>query len=194
MTSRVLTIPNVVTAARALAAAPIALSILHGRFGLALCLVFVAGLTDGIDGLLARASGQTSDFGRLLDPIADKILLVSTFVAISIPGHGFAPIPLWLPVIAILRDVGIVAAGLGIYLVTGFSGFTPTFLGKLNTCFELGLVVLFLATRAFGLPELLLTAGVYATAALVVVSGVQYVFHARRQLAGRGAGVGARIA
>ena len=109
--------------------------------------------------------------------------------ASSIPGNGFEPLPLWVALVVIGRDVGILAAGIGIYLATGFTGFTPTFLGKLNTCFEIGLVVLFLLTRAFYLPELLLTMGAYATACLVAVSGVHYVFHARKQLAKRGGGL-----
>lgn len=194
MTGRLLTIPNLLTLARGLASIPVFYAVSHARFGLALLIVFLAGLTDGVDGIVARRTGQTSDYGRLLDPIADKTLLVTTFVAITLPGNGFEPLPLWVTSLAILRDVGIVIAGAGIYFATGFSGFTPTFLGKLNTCFELGLVVLFLVTRASNLPELLLTVGIYATAALIVASSVHYVFHARRQLAERGAGIGARTA
>jgi len=192
VTARVVTLPNLLTAARGLAAVPVVLAILNGWFATALAVVFVAGLTDGLDGLVARRTGQTSDVGRLLDPIADKVLLVAAFVAASVPGRGFEPLPVWLVALAILRDVGIVAAGFVIYFVTGFSGFRPTLLGKLNTVLELLVVGLFLITRAFGLAEGVLTALIYLTAGSVVASGFHYVWHTRRQLseAGRKMGVG----
>jgi len=185
VSGRVLTVPNLLTVLRGCAALPIALAIRSGHFGTALVVIFLAGLTDGLDGIIARRLNQQSDAGRLLDPIADKLLLVVTFLAISLPGAGFEPVPLWLALLVIARDVGIVAAGLGIYFATGFSGFTPTFLGKLNTCIEIGLVFLFLVTRLTGLPEIILTLGVYLTAVSIVVSGLHYVVHARRQLAER---------
>jgi cardiolipin synthase (CMP-forming) len=185
VSGRVLTLPNLLTVLRGCAALPVAMAVRGNRFGVALAIVILAGLTDGLDGIIARKTGQTSDVGRLLDPIADKTLLVVTFLAVSLPGAGFEPLPLWLAGLAITRDVGIIAAGIGIYLATGFSGFSPTLLGKANTCFEIGVVLLFLVTRLAGLPEPLLTAGVYATAATITISGIHYVFHARRQLAAR---------
>lgn len=188
MKGRLLTIPNLLTLARAVAAVPIAIAILDGRFGIALVLVFLAGLTDGIDGFVARRTGQMSDAGRLLDPIADKLLLITVFVAVSVPGRGFEPLPWWVTVLAIARDAGIVAAGLAIYAATRFSGFTPTLLGKLNTVLELALLGLFLGTRALELPEAPLTLLTYVTAVSIVVSGAHYVVHARRQLAEHRAG------
>ena len=183
------TIPNALTMVRAVAAVPVAVAILDARFGLALVLVVLAGLTDGIDGWVARRAGQQSDYGRLLDPIADKILLVTVFVAICVPGRGFEPLQAWVAALAIGRDLGIVLAGAAIYAATGFSGFTPTFFGKLNTVMELWLVVLFLATRSsLGLPEILLEISIYATVFTIVGSGLHYVAHARRQLAERRAG------
>ena len=192
MTARVVTLPNLLTAARGLAAIPVVLAILNGWFAIALAIIIIAGITDGLDGLVARRTGQTSDFGRLLDPIADKVLLVAAFVAASVPGRGFEPLPMWLVALAILRDVGIVAAGFVIYFVTGFSGFRPTLLGKINTVLELVVVGLFLLTRAFGLAEGALTALIYLTAGTILASGFHYVWHARRQLseASRKVGVG----
>lgn len=194
MTSRVLTLPNAITLARALAAVPLALAILNGRFGLALAVVFLAGVSDGVDGKLARGLGQTSEFGRLLDPIADKVLLVTTFVAASVPGRGFAPLPVWLVVMAILRDVGIVVVAYAVYRATGFKDFRPSYLGKVNTVVELCLLGLFLITRALGTPEILLTLGIYLTAGSLVASGLHYVVHLRRLLAEWSGGVGVRAA
>ncbi len=183
MKREAINVPNLLTIARGFAAIPLVWSILSARFGLALVIVFLAGLTDLLDGIIARKLDQSSDFGRLLDPIADKLLLVTTFVAVSVPGFGFEPLPWWLAALAVGRDVGILGAALVIYRVTGFSGFTPTFLGKLNTNIELWVLFLFLLTRAFSLPELLLTISVYVTAASIVVSGLHYIVHARTQIA-----------
>lgn len=183
MKKEVLNVPNLLTIARGVAAIPLVWCILSARFGLALVIVFLAGLTDLLDGLIARKLEQSSDFGRLLDPIADKLLLVATFVAVSIPGFGFEPLPWWLAALAVGRDLGILGAALLIYRVTGFSGFTPTFLGKLNTNIELWVLFLFLFTRAFNLPELPLTVSIYVTAASIVISGFHYIQHARTQVA-----------
>jgi cardiolipin synthase len=177
------TLPNAVTAARGLAAVPIALAILNGWWIAAIALVFVAGVSDGLDGLIARRTGQTSDVGRLLDPIADKLLLVTIFVTASMPGYGFTPLPWWLTALAILRDVGIIAAAFAIYVATKFTGFRPTMLGKVNTVVELSLVGVFLLTRAFGLPEGLLNFGVYLTAGSIAASGLHYIVHVRRLMA-----------
>jgi cardiolipin synthase len=190
VSGRVLTLPNALTVARGLAAVPVAIAILNGHFAAAVAIVFVAGLSDGLDGELARRFGQTSDVGRLLDPIADKLLLVTTFAAASVPGRGFEPLPLWLVGLVVLRDVGIVVTALAVYLATGFKGFRPTLLGKINTVVELCLVGVFLLTRAFGLPELPLTVGIYLAAGSIVASGLHYVVHLRRILSETGGNVG----
>ena len=98
-----LTIPNLLTIARAVAAVPIVAAILSNRFGLALALIVVAGFSDTIDGTVARRFGQETDLGRILDPIADKLLLVAIFVAASLPNYGFDPLPWWLAAMAIGR-------------------------------------------------------------------------------------------
>lgn len=195
MTGRVVTFPNALTLARGLAAVPIAAAILTGWFGTAVLLVFLAGLSDGLDGMVARKTGQTSDIGRLLDPIADKLLLVTVLVAATIPGRGFEPLPWWLTTLAIARDVGIVVTGYVIYRLTGFSGFRPTMLGKINTVVELVLVGMFLLTRAdIGVPEALLTTNVYLAAGSIVVSGIHYILHVRRLMAESSARVGVEAA
>jgi cardiolipin synthase (CMP-forming) len=183
VTGPYLTLPNVITILRGLAAFPLAWFVLHADFKGAIVTIYLAGLTDGLDGVIARRLNQMSDLGRALDPLADKLLLVTAFVAVSIPGRGFEPLPIWLGVMAVARDVGILIAAAVIYRRTRFTGFTPTFLGKLNTVMELGVIFLFLVTRAYDLPEPLLLAGVFATAATILASSIHYVFHARRQLA-----------
>lgn len=187
MNRQILTVPNILTIARGLTTVPLVWAILSARFGLALLCVVFAGLSDLFDGIVARKLNQSSDFGRIMDPIADKLLLVATFIAVSLPGYGFEPLPWWLAFVAIGRDVAIVVVAGLIYARTGFSGFTPTFLGKVNTTIELWVLFLFLLTRAFSWPEHLLVLSIWVTAASVLVSGLHYVAHVRRQLAERGA-------
>src|SRR5262249_58830870 len=83
--------------------------VVYGHFGYALGVFVVAGVTDALDGLIARRSGQKTSLGAWLDPMADKLLLVTTFIVLTIPGLGLANrLPLWLTVMVISRDVVIV--------------------------------------------------------------------------------------
>jgi cardiolipin synthase len=179
---RVWTAANALTVVRGLLAIPVAWAFLSGHLTTALVLVLIAGLTDFVDGYLARLLDASSDLGRLLDPLADKILLTVAFVGASIPGRGFDPLPYWLVALAIGRDLGILMGAVGIYLGTGYSGFHPTRLGKVNTVAEIVVILTFLLVRVLELPELWVDVTIWATAGLIVVSGVQYIFHARRQV------------
>jgi phosphatidylglycerophosphate synthase len=94
--------------------------VLYGRLGWALFAFIVAGITDGLDGLIARRSGQHTQLGAWLDPMADKLLLVTTFVVLTLPGLGLANrLPLWLTVLVISRDVLIVRTVTIINLAVG---------------------------------------------------------------------------
>lgn len=181
--SRIWTVPNLFTIARGLLAFPLGYAIWTASFKTAFVIIFFAGLSDGLDGYIARRTGQTSDLGRLLDPMADKLLFLVTFVTISLPGRGFEPMPWAVGFCAIVRDVLIIAVASIVYRRTGFSGFTPTFLGKLNTALELWVVTVFLFTRTFGWPDALLNLSIVVTLVSIAVSGGHYIFHLRHQLA-----------
>src|SRR5438067_12721484 len=124
MSSRIITVPNLLTVIR-MALVPVFVSLLfYQRFVLALVIFVVAGISDGLDGLLARRFHQQSPLGRILDPIADKMMLVTSFVVLSmkgvypIPIPKHLPLPFWLTITVISRVVFILVGVGGTYVVT----------------------------------------------------------------------------
>src|SRR6266478_6590803 len=139
MSSRIVTLPNLLTIVR-MALIPVFVSLLfYQKFLLALAVFVFAGITDGLDGLLARRFQQQSPLGRILDPIADKMMLVTSFVVLSMRGvyptplPKHLPIPFWVTITVISRDVFILVGAAAINMVSGFRAFRPSFLGKLCT-------------------------------------------------------------
>jgi cardiolipin synthase len=187
MSSRIITWPNLLTIIR-MALVPVFVSLLfYQKFLLALAAFVFAGITDALDGLLARRFHQQSPLGRILDPIADKMMLVTSFVVLSmrsvyptpIPSH--LPIPFWVTITVISRDVFILVGAAAINMVTGFRAFQPSFLGKLSTVVQIVAiaVVIFAAQIRVGTGYYLPT--VYATVfALTLLSGIHYVFFVSR--------------
>lgn len=163
---------------------PVFVSLLfYQRFVLALAIFILAGVTDGLDGLLARRFNQKSQLGTILDPIADKLLLVTSFVVLSmrsvfpqpLPSH--LPIPFWVTVAVISRDVFILVGAAAINIVTGFRGFRPSILGKINTVVQIFAItaIIFAARFPYGTGWYLPT--IYTTVfAFSVLSGAHYVF------------------
>jgi cardiolipin synthase len=183
MSSRIITLPNLLTIVR-MALIPVFVSLLfYQKFLLALGVFVVAGITDGLDGLLARRFHQQSPLGRILDPIADKMMLVTSFVVLSmrsvfptpLPKH--LPIPFWVTITVISRDVFILVGAAAINMVSGFRAFRPSFLGKLSTVVQIMAVaaVILAAQIRVGTGYYLPT--VYTTVfALTLLSGIHYVF------------------
>ena len=163
---------------------PVFVSLLfYQRFGLALAVFVLAGITDGLDGLLARRFNQKSQLGTILDPIADKLMLVTSFVVLSmravfpppVPPH--LPVPFWVTVAVISRDVFILVGAAAINVVTGFRGFRPSMLGKINTTVQIVAIaaIIFAASVPYGTGYYLPT--IYTTVfAFSVLSGAHYVF------------------
>lgn len=150
------------------------LSILYDQYRAAFILVCIAGLTDAMDGLLARRLGQQTSLGTYLDPIADKLLLNSAIVALAVAQH----IPLWLMILVLSRDVIIVTTSLVIILATPHRLFPPSVYGKATTAAQVTTVLLTLV--ALILPFEILywvqQGGIYVTTALTVTSGLQYAW------------------
>ena len=182
MSSRIITVPNLLTIFR-MVLIPVFVSLLfYQRFVLALVVFVLAGVTDGLDGLLARRFDQRSQLGTILDPIADKMMMVTSFVVLSmrsvfphpIPSH--LPIPFWVTISVISRDVFILVGAAAINIVTGFRGFRPSLLGKINTTVQIvaiGIIML-AASVPYGTGYYLPT--VYAVVfAMSVLSGAHYV-------------------
>jgi cardiolipin synthase len=141
-------LPHSLTLLR-LAASPVLVwLLLHSNFGAALLVACLAGLTDWFDGYTARLLGATGQLGVILDPIVDKILLVTLFLVLGFLGL----IPLWVLGIVIGRDLVIVGGALLLTIYRGARTFRPTMIGKVSTFFQITLVLLTLVFAAFALP------------------------------------------
>ncbi len=188
MSSRIVTLPNLLTMFR-MVLIPFFVSLLfYQRFGWALFIFLLAGLTDALDGLFARRFNQKSQLGTILDPIADKLLLVTSFIVLSLPQISpqpvprHFPVPFWVTAAVISRDIFIVVGAAAINIVTGFRGFRPSWLGKVNTVVQILSIGAILIARRFPLVNGYLPT-VYTTVfALAVISGIHYVFFASRLL------------
>ncbi len=133
-------IPNILTSIRLLLVVPVLLAILSEHYTLAFTLFLLSGLTDAFDGLLARVYNWTSRFGAAADPLADKLLLMTSFIALG----WVKQIPLWLVAIVIARDVWIVCGGIAYRLVIGRLDFLPSMISKINTFLQILLITLML--------------------------------------------------
>src|SRR5262249_17536934 len=123
---QVLYAPNQLTLLRLVFIPPVIVLIIYGHYRAAFVLVLIAGISDGFDGVLARRLGQQTTLGTYLDPIADKFLLSSSFVALGFSGR----IPLWLVILVISRDIIIMVTVLLILLTTSLRNFRPSLFGK----------------------------------------------------------------
>jgi cardiolipin synthase len=140
-----LTIPNTLTLLRLIAIIPFAYLVTVGKDQQALILFILAGLTDTIDGTIARRFGQTSTVGRFIDPLADKLFTGVAYIVLSAFRSGLSSIPTWVMVAVLARDVLILVGSLVVYRTSSNAGFKPSVYGKLNTFIEIGVVVCFLA-------------------------------------------------
>ena len=180
MTMEVLTAANQLTLLRLLLVPVFALFMLYGRPGWALVVFVIAGVTDALDGFLARRTGPTT-LGAWLDPMADKLLLATMFVTLSIPSLApVARIPLWLTVLVLSRDIAIVLTVAVFNLAVARRTFKPSFLGKVATATFIvtGVVTLYANYSADALP--LVDVCVYLTLAITLVSGFEYLYRMTR--------------
>ena len=173
--TRTLTAANQLTFLRVLLIPAFVILLLYGYSGWGLLTVVAAGITDLLDGLIARRTGQKTTLGAWLDPMADKALLVTTFVMLTLPDLGFANrIPVWLTVLVISRDVAIVATVAIINLAIGRRTFHPSTLGKLATGTYVVTCVVTLAFNYLDRPSLLVTACIYASLVVTILSAMDY--------------------
>jgi cardiolipin synthase len=180
MKGRIWTVPNQITFLR-LGFLPIFLILIsYEEYKWALLVLVVAGLSDGIDGLLARTLNQRSSLGAYLDPIADKLLLSSSFVILAFKKQ----IAWWLTIIVLSRDVLILIVAVVILLISGYRPFPPSIYGKLTTALQIFLVFAVVLSSAY--PDLhlalLIRVLVYAVTALSVISAFHYSFTTTRRL------------
>jgi cardiolipin synthase (CMP-forming) len=180
MQGRIFTVPNQITLLR-LGFLPLFLvSIVYDHYRWALLILVVAGVSDGVDGLLARSLNQSSSLGAYLDPIADKLLLSSSFVILAFKQQ----IDLWLMIFVLSRDVTILVVAVVILLMFGYRPFPPSIFGKLNTFFQIVMVFSVLLRAAYPQARLGMINHIlmYTVATLTVVSALHYSFTVARNL------------
>ena len=171
MSAKFLTLPNLVTGARLVLAPVIAYQILSHNLWTAFSLLFIAGITDWVDGYFARLCNMTSKLGKMLDPIADKILLTSVFCALFIINR----LPWWLAFTIILRDISI---SIGAFFVWKYKlplSLQPVLISKINTFLQIVLsLALLLPSENSYVVEGFLVALIYGTLATTLMSGFLY--------------------
>jgi cardiolipin synthase len=172
----IVNLPNIITFAR-LCAVPVAIWLtLRNQFALTFGIFALAGVSDGIDGWLARRRGGSA-LGAMLDPLADKALLVSMFVTLAL----VRVVPDWLAILVVFRDLVIIGGLLVMWQLAMPVRIRPLFISKLNTALQLVLVGVALFLRGFDLgAEPLLITLVWAVAATTLLSGAAYVWKAAR--------------
>ncbi|MFU8818649.1 MAG: CDP-diacylglycerol--glycerol-3-phosphate 3-phosphatidyltransferase [Desulfurivibrio sp.] len=164
-------IPNLITLMRILLVPVLAIFLLEEQYGYALLTFIVAGVSDGLDGFLARLLKQKTRLGAILDPLADKALLVTAFIILAVDGV----IPQWLTVLVVSRDL-IILAGFGILMLNNSRvQIDPTYTSKLTTVFQLLTVVYFLGIEYMLSLLFLRDYLVIATALLTLLSCGHYL-------------------
>jgi len=166
-------IPNLLSLVRMALAIPIALLLLHEWYRSALLIFIAAGLSDGLDGYLAKRFSWHSRLGSILDPLADKVLLVTNYVVLGWMGS----LPMWLVAAVIGRDVIVVSGALLYHVLIGRYEMAPRMASKVNTVLQLVLVVVVVAALGdISLPEGLVNVLIYGVLLTTVWSGVDYVW------------------
>jgi cardiolipin synthase (CMP-forming) len=156
--------------------------LVYHELGWALATFVLAGLTDVLDGIIARRFGQKTSIGAVLDPLADKLLMVSSILILSLPQMEFHnTIPRWLMIVIIFRDVFILLVSLIVVLMVGWRVFTPSPYGKITTFMQVMtvLAVLFTNWQGLILPELNIL--FYMTGLMTAFSGIHYLVRGLRQ-------------
>jgi cardiolipin synthase len=184
---QVFTIANLLTFLRIVLVPIFAMLMIYGKYEWALVAFAVAGFSDGIDGFVARRLKQESELGTIIDPIADKLLMTTAFIILSIPAvfgpqpPRHLPVEPYVTITVIGRDVLILMSAGAINIMTGFRGFKPSWLGKASTFVQvIGVLAILIAVvfpqlRGFYLPTVYVTVSFFA-----VASGIHYIFQVMR--------------
>ena len=173
-----ISIPNILTVGRILLTPLFVILLIRDQFTQALLIFAVAGLTDGLDGLIARCLNQRTALGAYLDPIADKLLLVSAYVALAV----LEAMPAWVAVVVIARDV-IIVLGIAVFTLTEKKyGIHPTIISKCTTTAQIVTILITLFDPRRAQLGLLHPYALWATALLTILSGLHYIFIGMRIL------------
>ena len=185
-----LTLANQLTIVRMVCIPLLITLLLSNRHGWAFLVFVIAGITDGLDGIIARRWRQSSSLGAFLDPMADKLLMTACFIVLSLPDHPKSVpdfvltnrLPIFLTVVTISRDVFIVIIALLVHLTSGLRAFKPTALGKTTTGVQMITVGAVLLANALATEiPVVIDALVWLTLAATLASGLHYIYYATRQ-------------
>jgi cardiolipin synthase len=165
-------LPNILTLTRVLLIPLFVIFIINKLFEWALFTFAIAGITDGIDGLIARITHQRTELGAYLDPIADKLLLSAAFISLAI----IEMIPSWLVVIVITRDVIILVGFLVMFLTSYHPKIQPSLLSKITTAFQIITILLVLMVGYSPVFQQLSVIAIYGTTAITILSGSHYIY------------------
>lgn len=178
--SAVLTTANQLTILRIVFIPVFIIFLTYGWNGLALAIFVTAGATDVLDGVIARRFGQKTSVGTVLDPLADKLLMVTSLVILSLPHMGFPnPLPRWLTILLISRDALMMLVALIIVLMVGWRFFRPSIYGKASTALQVITVLAVLYCNWRGQVVAQLQILYYLTGALTAFSGLHYLVTGR---------------
>lgn len=167
-----MTIPNIITVFRLVLVPLVILAILQGAWGAAFAMFVIAGVSDGVDGYIARRFDMRSEFGAMIDPLADKALLISLFVTLAVVGE----IPTWIAVLVVFRDAMILMAFVVAGQLTRPMEVRPLTISKVNTALQIGYVALVLGLLAFGITApLIVMLTMWTVAALTVITAGAYL-------------------
>ena len=181
MTRLALNVPNLITLTRLMSVPLMIWLIVAERFGVAFCVFAGAGVSDALDGFIAKRFDSRTKLGALLDPAADKALLSSVYVALGIAEL----LPNWLVILVVFRDVTIIGGFILLQTLATPRKFDPLYISKINTLMQIALVGYVLGRLGVGLPDGLLTnILVWLTAMTTVLSGMSYLVRWARILAG----------
>jgi cardiolipin synthase len=178
---RNLTLANQLTILRITLIPVFVLLVVYGHLGAALLIFMVAGATDALDGLAARRAGQRTSLGAWLDPMADKLLLVTTFIVLTLPTIPLTNrLPAWLTIIVISRDVVIIGVVAIVNLAVGQRTFRPSIWGKLATATFILTTIVIMYFNYREERSVIVDVGIWLSLAFTLVSSADYLFRIRR--------------
>ncbi len=166
-------LPNMLTTLRLILSVPICLMILNENYGAVLWIAFIAGLSDGADGFLARKLNAVSRYGAILDPISDKVLLNSVYVSLAIVGL----LPWWVALIVVIRDVLIVCGVLLYHWQFGHYEISPSLWGKASTFVQITFALMLLTDQVYPLlTPFSFQVGMWSLIVTAFISGGHYLY------------------
>jgi cardiolipin synthase (CMP-forming) len=177
-----LTTANLVTLIRILAIPFFLVAVLYSDYKLAFFLFLFAGFTDSLDGFIARFFHQKTQLGAVMDPIADKLMLSTAYIALAIPREGESYIiPIWLTILILSRDILIIMFVVVQFLIfdSSFEKFMPSIWGKITTTFQISYVLAVLFKNSFGLWIQVVDISMWLVVIFTLISGINYLWRSR---------------